>query len=103
MSAQKAWHCSKLCGEGKEVRKEAGLPGSHYISDGQLGEEKYAGHLPGQVSSQLQLSRGAAASSESLLAHMLQLWQLSGPSEHSCCHSQLASAAGRDQGQAVGS
>lgn len=67
------------------------------------GGKNYAGCLPGQVSSQLQLSRGAAASRESLLAHMLQPWQLSGSSEHSCCHSQLASAVGRDEGQAMGS
>lgn len=88
------------------MRKEAGPPGSHYISDGQLGGgggKNYAGCLPGQVSSQLQLSRGAAASRESLLAHMLQPWRLSGSSEHSCCHSQLASAVGRDEGQAMGS
>lgn len=97
-------------GRGKRRGRKQDSSGGLYTSARQLGEESRAGCSLGQVSSQLRVSRGAAAPYESPLAQVLQPWQALGfhggsLGSHGCCHwlqgcfhSQLSTSAGTEQG-----
>lgn len=65
-------------GRGKRQGRKQDSLGGLYTSARQLGEESRSGCSLGQVSSQLCVSRGAAAPHESRLDQVLQPWQALG-------------------------